>query len=420
MRNIKNFLTTLCLIFAITLLVPYAAPAIPTAITAQAAQKTAKISKTKATLIKGQTLSLKITGTSKTVKWSSSKKSVASVSSSGKVTAVSKGTATITAKVGSKSYTCKITVEAPALSKNSLILVKGTSYTPKLSGTAQKVTWHSSNTKIAAVSSSGKVLGLTKGTATITAKIGSKKYACKVTVETPSLSKRSLTMCTGTTASLTLKNTKQTVKWSSDNKSIATVSSSGKITAKKHGVVKIKANVVNKTYTCTVKVLTQTDYNRYLLKNYVKKHGVNTEDGMIFLTYDHSPDTDTSYYATLAYNLSDDCLSFRTSTETKTMSSTFTMDIYPTFTPIYKMHTTDRNGNIESHCMAQLEDMKAAYYEKDSTLYFEIFTEGIAEEEVNTLANMEMQSAMEILEEILAETLNFNLADIGFTRYHLQ
>lgn len=79
---------------------------------AKAADKT-KISKTKATILKGKTLQLKMKNTKKNVKWSSSEKSIATVSKKGKVTAIKTGKATITAKIGKKKYTCKITIKNP-------------------------------------------------------------------------------------------------------------------------------------------------------------------------------------------------------------------------------------------------------------------------------------------------------------------
>lgn len=141
-----------------------------------------KISKSKATLIKGQTLQLKVTGTKSQAKWSSSKKSVATVSVKGKVTAKKKGAATITAKIGKKKYTCKVTVESPALSKKSVTINAGKSTTIKLNGTKQKVTWKTSNSKVATVKN-GKITGKSAGTATITATVLKKKYTCKVTVK---------------------------------------------------------------------------------------------------------------------------------------------------------------------------------------------------------------------------------------------
>lgn len=98
-----------------------------------------KISKSKATLVTGQKMQLKLSGTKGKVKWSSSKKSVAAVSSKGVVTAKKKGSATITAKVGKKKYTCKVTVEAPRMNKQMITLNVKKSVTLKLTGTKQKI-----------------------------------------------------------------------------------------------------------------------------------------------------------------------------------------------------------------------------------------------------------------------------------------
>lgn len=149
---------------------------------------TVKLSSTKVTLIKGESKTLKVTGTKSKVTWSSSKKSVATVSSKGKVTAKAKGTTTITAKVGSKKLTCKVTVETPKISKKTLTLNVKKTATLKVTGTTQKVKWSSSKTSVATVSSSGKVTAKKAGTATITAKVGTKKYTCKVTVKSSSSS----------------------------------------------------------------------------------------------------------------------------------------------------------------------------------------------------------------------------------------
>ena len=47
----------------------------------------------------------------------------------------------------------------------------------------KKITFKSSNKKVATVTSKGVVKGLKKGTATITVQSGSKKMTCKVTVK---------------------------------------------------------------------------------------------------------------------------------------------------------------------------------------------------------------------------------------------
>ena len=110
MRKIKKILLLLVMILSVSVIVPNVLPSDNNVTNVNAASKV-KLSKRKASLIKGQTLKLKVTGTKSKVKWSSNKKSVATVSSKGKVTAKKKGTATITAKVNGKKYKCKITVE---------------------------------------------------------------------------------------------------------------------------------------------------------------------------------------------------------------------------------------------------------------------------------------------------------------------
>ncbi|MCI9598655.1 MAG: hypothetical protein HFE75_15510 [Firmicutes bacterium] len=60
----------------------------------------------------------------------------------------------------------------PKLNKTKISLNVNKSYQLKLRGTSKKVTWKTSNRKVAAVSKKGKVTGKKKGTAVITAKAG--------------------------------------------------------------------------------------------------------------------------------------------------------------------------------------------------------------------------------------------------------
>ena len=135
----------------------------------------------------------------KTVTWSSSNSSVASVKN-GVVTANRKGTATITATAanGAKD-TCRVTVTADddeyvevrsvSVSPAYLTLEEGETETldARISpsdATDKDVTWKSSNTRVATVSSSGKVTAVAPGSAriTATAENGKSDY-CSVTVE---------------------------------------------------------------------------------------------------------------------------------------------------------------------------------------------------------------------------------------------
>ena len=64
---------------------------------------------------------------------------------------------------------------------SSLILIKGKAFNLKATfkGTTRKPTWKSSNTSVATVNSSGRVVAKNYGTTRITAKVGSVTASCK-------------------------------------------------------------------------------------------------------------------------------------------------------------------------------------------------------------------------------------------------
>lgn len=79
------------------------------------------------------------------------------------------------------------TVEAATvkISKKKVSLTKWQKTVLSVKGTKKKAKWSSSNKNVAAVSGNGTVTAKKKGRAVITAKIGSKKYKCTVTVKNP-------------------------------------------------------------------------------------------------------------------------------------------------------------------------------------------------------------------------------------------
>jgi hypothetical protein len=153
--------------------------------TTSAATKVA-INTTSSNLVKGETLSLKVTGASK-IAWSSTNKKVVTVSSSGKVTAVGYGTAYVKATVNSKTYKCWVRVVDPSKiyldPTSTKVTVGGTAMSLNpTSGTysaaaikAMKITYKVSGNTGVKVSSTGKVTATKAGSFKVTAYVHGKK-----------------------------------------------------------------------------------------------------------------------------------------------------------------------------------------------------------------------------------------------------
>lgn len=75
------------------------------------------------------------------------------------------------------------------INKTKATITKGDTLQLKITGTKKKAKWSSSKKSVATVSNKGKVTGKSTGTASITAKVGEKKYTCKVTVKKPNYKK---------------------------------------------------------------------------------------------------------------------------------------------------------------------------------------------------------------------------------------
>ena len=252
------------------------------------------LNKTFVTLNPGKTEQLKITylpdyatASIGTVKWTSSNEAVVTVDAAGKLTAKAAGKAIITAITsdGNVMY-CIVTVENIKVSKITITtttsnkIATGKKVTLKAtvipSNAYNKgVTWKSSNTKVATVSSSGvvttkKKMGGKTVTITATAKDGSgKKASYKIYVKKGIVKKvyisgvksvkagKKLYLKGKTSAS---SGANRTLKWSSSNTKYAKVSSKGTVTTYKAGKkksVKITARAVDgsgKSKTVTIKI----------------------------------------------------------------------------------------------------------------------------------------------------------------------
>jgi uncharacterized protein YjdB len=171
-----------------------------------------------------------------------------------------------------------VAVTGVSLNKNATTIAIGANETLTATITPanadnQAVTWSSNNTAVATVNQTGKVTGVSAGTATITVTTqdGNKTATCTVTVPDPSadpvavtgvsLNKTSTSLTVGATETLTAtvapaNATNQAVTWSSNNTAVASVDQNGKVTAVAAGTATITVTTQdgNKTATCTVTV----------------------------------------------------------------------------------------------------------------------------------------------------------------------
>ena len=157
---------------------------------------------------------------------------------------------------------------SPSLNKKSVKLTAGKSTTLKVKKAGgKKIVWSSSNPSVATVSGSGKVTGVKKGSAKITANVGGKKLTCKVKVNGAKIKKTLLNATTVTLvkgSSFTLKAVASPIgaenkgfKYKSSKKKIASVSGKGVIKAKKAGktTITVTSKTGNKKAKCTVVVV---------------------------------------------------------------------------------------------------------------------------------------------------------------------
>ena len=215
------------------------------------------------------------------VTWSSSNSKIVKVYSDGKLYGVKNGKATITCKTKDTGKTAKcvvtvnpVTPTSVKLNKTSLTLnnsktfqIKATVYPSNASNKA--VRWSSSDPSVVYVNANGVVKGMKPGkSAVITCTTVSGKKIAKCTVKVNpikvtkiSLNKTSVNTVPGKTFTLTAKvypsnATNKSVKWTTNNPKVATVSSKGVVKALKEGkaIIGCVSNDGGFVAVCTVEV----------------------------------------------------------------------------------------------------------------------------------------------------------------------
>lgn len=265
MRNIKQTKCIFVVIFTVVLL-------LNTLTLPVCATSTTTLNKTKLTMIVGTRKQLHVKNTTKAVTWDSSKKAVASVNKKGIITAKKQGTTIITATVGKTKLKCKVTVkESPTLNKKLTICV-GKKQQLTVAGTTKTIKWKSSNKNIVKVNKRGIVTGIKRGTAIISATVGTKKFLCKVKVAaTVSSTNVDLSISNSGLLGVTYLSDKIYIK--SSNPSIATgvIVYTGDNSELEYG---LEAEIVvygHKTGTATMTITNNFNKEKRKFKVFVKK-----------------------------------------------------------------------------------------------------------------------------------------------------
>lgn len=190
----------------------------------------------------------------------SSRKSVASVDENGIITGGKPGEAVITIKADDTTATCKVRVKKPTIQLNTysarLYRCQKLQLTAKVSSGIEP-TWKSSRTSVATVDEHGVVTARKHGTALITAKVDGISRICEITVEPPviRLNPEKLIMKKGHTARLHIHvSSGNSPQIKSSKTTVAKISSTGLITARKPGTATITVTEDGAKEQCLVTV----------------------------------------------------------------------------------------------------------------------------------------------------------------------
>ena len=250
----------------------------------------------------------------KKITWKSSDDNIANIDSGGNITAQNPGKATLTAMLYSqkKSATATLSVRQPVtgifMPTSTITLYTGgegrllqTEIFPK-NATNQNITWKSKNTKIARVDENGRVKPVGVGMTEITATTEDGGFEAKCFVNVVNSYVDVQTLSVKNTDAMTIKvgdsvnaivtvspsNARnKTLKWSSDDTKIATVSQAGRIRGVSVGTANITVETTNgKKQTFTVNVTESDAKDPFNLNDEVSD--LDTEGPVTYTSYDIS------------------------------------------------------------------------------------------------------------------------------------
>ncbi len=138
------------------------------------------------------------------------------------------------------------------LNKKEIYLVKGEESRLFVYGINKRVSYLSTNFRVAGVDFAGRVFAYKTGKAFIIAKVDGKRLKCRVKVI--DINKRQLSLRTGDSYHIKLKGPAYFAKYKSSNSSVAEVNIFGRVKAKKPGKATIRVYIKGKIIKCKIRV----------------------------------------------------------------------------------------------------------------------------------------------------------------------
>ena len=138
------------------------------------------------------------------------------------------------------------------LNEYDLYMIKGEEFHLYVFGINKRVSFSSTNFRVAGVNFNGRVFAYQTGKAFIIARVDKKDLKCRVHVIDINEDMRRLSI--GDTFRLKIRGTNSYVRWKSCDKKIATINMFGKIKAVSKGSTIIYAKVKGRTLSCTIEV----------------------------------------------------------------------------------------------------------------------------------------------------------------------
>lgn len=146
-----------------------------------------------------------------------------------------------------KSFNLPFTMH---LNRNDLYLVKGEEFHLYVFAINKRVSFSSTDFRVAGVNFNGRVFAYQTGKAFIIAKVGNKELKCRVHVV--DINRDKVTLKIGETYHLKMIGSHAFVNWRISDKEIASVGMFGKVTAKSRGTTTVYGKIKGKTVKCKV------------------------------------------------------------------------------------------------------------------------------------------------------------------------